>query len=215
MGRAGLALLLLSAGPVFGYKPAPPVRHDVFSPNGAFVLDVDPEGKRLTVYAAADRATPLWSFDREVWQESHFLSDDGQVVGLVTWRFVQVDELADGVCVEFWNRTGRFRQYTFAELCPHAGNIGFEAGPVGDFWRKWYSAVDADGTTLWVRTTDEFEFTFALDDGRMIKRSRVGQPEWAWWLLLVLVLAAGTGGIMLFVSRRRRAKRRLLARSGA
>jgi len=136
MWRAGLLLLLLSAGPALGYKPASPVRHDVFSPNGAFVLDVDPAAKRLTVYATGNRQKPLWSFDRTVWQEQHILSDDGRTVGLVSWRFVQLDELSDGVCVEFWNRDGLLREYTFAELCPHPANFYIESGPVGDFWRK-------------------------------------------------------------------------------
>lgn len=214
MWRAGLLLLLLSAGPALGYKPASPVRHDVFSPNGAFVLDVDPAAKRLTVYATANRQTPLWSFDRTVWQEQHFLSDDGRTVGLVTWRFVKLDELSDGVCVEFWNRDGLLREYTFAELCPHPANFYVESGPVGDFWRKWYSEVDANGTQLRVRTTDEFEYVFAFEDGQIVKKSRTGVPYWAWWLLPVLLVAAGAGGIAMIMSRRR-ARRRMLTRPGA
>jgi len=210
MRRAALLLLLFSAGPALAYKPASPVRHEVFSPNGEFVLDVDPAAERLTAYATGDRQTALWSFNRHVWQEQHFLSDDGQTVGLVTWRFVQVDELVDGVCVEFWNRTGRFREYTFSELCPNPSEF-WEMCPVGDFWRKWYTDVDSDGTTLRVWTTDEFKFVFALDDGRIVKKSRIGVPWWAWWLIPFLVLFAA---VVMFMRRRRRATRRLPARFG-
>lgn len=211
MRRAGLVLLLLSTGQLFGYKVASPVRHDVFSPNGAFVLDVDPATKRLTVYAAGEPNHPVWSFDRYVLYEEYFLSNDGRVVGLTTWRFVQVDDLAEGVCVEFWNRTGRFQQYTFAELCPHPGHFWFEAGPVGDFWRKWYSELNSDGIQLRVRTTDEFEYVFALDDGRIVRKSRIGVPWWVYWLIPSLILV---GALMTLVSWRRRARRRLLARLG-
>jgi len=215
MRRAGLLLLVLSAGPALGYKPASPVRHDVWSPNGAFVLDVDPAAKRLTVYAAGDRQTPLWSFDRRVWQEQHFLSDDGRTVGLVTWRFVQVDSLSDGVCVEFWNPTGLVRQYTFAELCPNPSEHYLEWGPEGDFWRKWYSRVDGDGTHLRVRTTDEYEYTFALDDGRIVGKSRIWLPGWAWWVLSALVVGGAVGCVLKLMRRRQRARLRLLAGSGA
>ena len=215
MRPVGLLLLLLSAGPAQGYKPASPVRHDVWSPNGTYVLDVDPAAKRLTVYAAGDRQTPLWSFDRPVWQEQHFLSDDGRTVGVVAWRFVKLDELSDGVCVEFWNRDGLFREYTFAELCPNPGNFYIESGPVGDFWRKWYSRVDGDGTHLRVRTTDEYEYTFALDNGRIVEKSRIWLPGWVWWVLSAFVVCGAVGWVLKLMRRRRRARLRLLAGSGA
>jgi hypothetical protein len=214
MWRAGLLLPLLFAGPALGYKPASPVRHDVFSPNGAFVLDVDPTAKRLTVYAAGNRQTPLWSFDRSVWQEEHFLSDDGRMVALVAWRFVQLDKLPGGVCVEFWNQTGLSRNYTFAELCPNPSDSYLEWGPVGDFWRKWYSQVDGDGTHLRVRTTDKYEYVFAMDDGRIVEKSRNWLPWWAWWVLSAFVICGVVGGMLILVRRRRRAKLRPLAEIG-
>src|SRR5438128_2073608 len=109
MWRCILLLMFVLEGRALAFKPASPVRHDVLSPNGAFVLDVNPSAKRLTVYPAGKRDQPLWSFERPVWQEKHFLSNDGKVVAVVTWEFVQVDEVDEGTCVEFWDQTGKFR----------------------------------------------------------------------------------------------------------
>src|SRR5947209_15477956 len=137
MWRAVLGLLVLATAQAEGYSPARPVRHDVPSPNRAFVLDVDPAAKRLTVYATGDRTRPLWAFDRPVWQEQHFLSDDGRVVAVVSWRFVQVDDVASAAGVEFWGRAGRFRAFPVGELCPDPATLGMLGfGPVGDCWRK-------------------------------------------------------------------------------
>jgi hypothetical protein len=175
MWRAILVLLVLAPSEAFGFKPAPPTRHDVPSPNGAFVIDVDPIAKRNTVFATDSRDKPLWSWDGGVWGE-HFLSNDGKVVALVTWRFVTVNELATGACVEFWDRTGRFRTYTFAELCAHPSRI-LGTGPVGDSWREWYSGAMGDGDTVQVRTTDEFEYVFSMEDGRILQTIRVREPK--------------------------------------
>lgn len=136
-----IPLLLLLAGEALAYKPAPPTRHDVFSPNGKFVLDVNPISKRHTVYASDKRDQPLWAFERDVWQETHFLSNDGKALAVVMWQFVTLDSLADGICVEFWDRTGKVREHSFAELCPCPTRYYFESGPVGSFWRIWYSVV--------------------------------------------------------------------------
>jgi hypothetical protein len=194
MWRTILLLLLLPAGEAIAYSPARPTRHDVYSANGAFVLDVDPRAKRLSVYAANNRDKPLWSFDRAVWQETHLLSDDGKVVAVVAWRFVQVSETPDGVCIEFWNDLGMFKKYTFADVCPHPRRYWLEPGPVGSFWRTWYSEVEGDGAALRVRTTDEFEYVFAMDDGRILQATRIRLPWWSWWALFLL----GAGGIAVF-----------------
>ena len=197
MWRSVLLLLLLPAGDVLGYSPVRPKRHDVQSWNRMFVLDVDPGAQRLTVFAADKRDKPLWSFKRRVWQEKHFLSNDGKVVAVVTWRFVPADSLGDGVCVEFWDQTGKIREYPFAELCPHPAHCFFD-GPF--LWREWFSEAEGDGATLRVCTTDEYEYVFAMDDGRILKTARVGLPWWFGWALLSL----GLGGIVWFVIRRRR-----------
>ncbi len=216
MWRCSLALLLLAPTcKGLAYSPVRPVRHDIFSRSAAFVLDVDPEAERFTVYASDKRDQPLWGFSSGVWQEKHFLSDDGKVVAIVDWRYVQVDSLNDTVCVEFWNRNGKFREYTYAELCPApARSYPFE-GPVGFFWRKWYSEVESTGDTLRVRTTDEFEYIFALDDGRILETHRIGLPNWAWWAIWIIV---GSGIAMLWLRWRRRknqmARRAALADGG-
>lgn len=204
MRRSILFLLLLATGDALAYSPAPPTRHNVHSANGAFVLDVDPGASRLTVYAADNRDKPLWSFDCDVWQENHFLANDGKVVAIVSWRFVQVEHLDDGVCIEFWNNTGKFKEYSFAEVCPYPRRYWLEPGPVGSFWRTWYSEAEGNGTNLRVRTTYEFEYVFAMDDGRIFETTRVGLPWWSWWALLLLSL----GGVaVFFVNRRWRARK--------
>lgn len=171
MWRSILLLLILPAGDACAYKPAPPKRHDVPSANRDFVLDVDPGANRLTVYAVGKRDQPLWSFQRPVWLQKYFLANDGKTVAVVASHFVPSDNLHDGVCIEFWNETGKVREHTFAELCPNPARSFFE-GPVGLHWRKWYTEAESDGDMLRVKTTDEFEYEFSLEDGNIATRVR-------------------------------------------
>ncbi len=198
MWRSVLGLLAFPFGEGLAYKPAGPTRHDVISDNGAHVLDVNPKSERLTIFAAGRRTQPLWSFGRSVWQEKHFVSDNGKVVAVVTWRYVQVNELDHATCIEFWNKRGKFREYKFAELCPNPARLFWESGPVGSFWRKWYSVADSNENILRVRTTDQFEYRFSLDDGRILETKRIALPWWAW----VLVATLGVGMAITLVTLR-------------
>jgi hypothetical protein len=118
----------------------------VFSPNGAYVLDVDPVREVNTVYAAGDRTKPLWSFPEHLWLQSVLLSDDGETVVVLKSEFIKAESIkaADGVMLI--KRDGEFRRYGVAELCPYPRRtVDVGIGPVGDFWRTWYSDVSNDG----------------------------------------------------------------------
>src|SRR5262249_27776749 len=130
-----------------------------------FVLDVNPETETHTVYSAQDRTQPLWSFSAPVWQAPFFLSNDGAVVVKPGWRHVQVDDLTQATGVTFWNRQGKFRTYTLTELCPNppkTQDVG--VGPIGDFWRTWYTDADQDDETFILRTTCDIEYRFRVSD---------------------------------------------------
>src|SRR4051812_34432358 len=110
---AGLLCLLtlaLTGSTASAYSVAPPRRQAVFSPNRAFVLDADPDAKVNTVYSTADRATPLWSFPGVLWVSDVNLSNDGAVVAVVSWPFIQERSLPGDGAVSFYNRDGLFRQ---------------------------------------------------------------------------------------------------------
>ena len=198
------ALTLLLASESFAFSPARPKKHDLFSENGKYVVDVDPEAKLFTVFAANNRGRPLWSFSRPVQFGSHFLSNDGNSIAIVHWRFVGVDFLDEGVCVEFWNETGKFVEYRFNKICPYPRqfwiNVWLVDGPVGEDWRTWYTELELNGDTLRVRTTDEFEYSFSMLDGRIVDAKRI---SWPWFTCWVLPLFGG------FAIRRRILRRRL------
>ncbi len=172
--RVAVIMLLLTPTPSYATSYAPPERHDVFSPNGLFVLDVDPKTENHTVYKVGDRAKPLWSFSKRVWHYPFLLANDGSVVATLAWEHVRVDDLDDADCVQFWKGSGIFKSYTFAQLCPapaRTSSVG--VGPVGVFWRTWYTDLQQDGDTFRVRTTDLFEYTFSLANGSITRRRLV------------------------------------------
>ncbi len=57
---------------------------EISSPNGQFVLQLDPQRERHAVYAAADRTRIQWSFPQEVWIERYVLSNSGASVAVVS-----------------------------------------------------------------------------------------------------------------------------------
>jgi hypothetical protein len=197
-------LLVLGQSPANAFKPDSPQRRDVFSPNRAFVLDANPGTGKHIVYAVNDRQTPLWSFSEPLWLGPIFLSNDGQVVAILAWKHVKADGLDGANCVSFWNKAGRMKAYTFGELCPSPRRRGwFEIGPVGSFWRVWYSEARQEGDDLAIETTDLYGYTFSMGDGAIRdRRLLVENVVRKSWLPVLLLL--GGGVVLLFVRARRR-----------
>lgn len=169
-----------------GFSPARARRHDVFSPNGAFVLDVNPDSGIHTVYETKDRSKPLWSFATPVFFVTDlYLADDGNVVADPGWPFVQESSLGNNTCLTFWSKQGVLKSYNFAEICPEpATTRSVGPGPVGDFWRTWFTKVANDGQTLTIRTTDRYTYTFSMTDGAIVDRSSVH----AGWISALIII---------------------------
>jgi hypothetical protein len=174
-----------------------------------FVLDVNPEAEVHTVYVTKDRSKPLWTFSKHVWHYPFLLSNDGLVVATLAWKYVKVETLDHATCLEFWNKDGIFKSYTFTEICPHPARTELVGiGPIGDFWRTWYTDLEQDGDTFRVRTTDLYEYSFALTDGSIQRRwlipSNLFYNVWFDLVLIAIMLV----GIVWACRRWRRNRRR-------
>lgn len=168
----GLIGLLLACADASAYSPPWPKRHDVYSPNMAFVIDIDPVSEMNTVYAVDDRSHPIWSFPGSLYLCKVFLSNDGEVVAILGWKYVREQDIPNAGAIEFRNKDGVFKSYTLRELCPNpkrTQEVG--PGPIGDFWRTWYSPVDSNGERFVMSTTDRYEYEFRFSDGQMTDRS--------------------------------------------
>src|SRR5262249_31165234 len=140
-----------------------PKRHDVYSPNRAYVLDVNPDTEEQKVYAAQDRTKALWSFSCRVWHGPFYLSNDGKVVAEVQWYYVDADALGTGNCIVFRSKAGPVKSYRFADLCPDPRRRGWlEGGPLRGRQCVWYARTSQEGDTVSVETTDLYEYTFSL-----------------------------------------------------
>ena len=188
--RAALLTVLLVSAPAFATSYAPPKRHDVYSRNRAFVLDVNPETRSHIVYDVRDRTTALWSFSCGVWHFPFLVSDDGAVVATVGWMHVKAEHIAEADAVTFWNKDGEFRSHPLRDVCPDppkTRDVG--VGPIGEFWRTWYTDVKDHGDSFTILTTRGGAFRFRYADGALVER-RLGWRAWTPWLV------AGVGGVV-------------------
>jgi hypothetical protein len=100
-----LALFTAFAGGLFATSYAPPQERVVKSPNGLFLLRIQPNGGRHEIVAAKNPKQVIWSFDRNVWHDEYFVSDDGAHVAWIAWEFVRTDEYKNNA-VEIWDKDG-------------------------------------------------------------------------------------------------------------
>ena len=197
--RVAILTALLMASSAFATSYGPPRRHDVYSYNWAYVLDVNPETNTHTVYSVWNRTTPLWTFSCEVWHFPFLVSNDGQVVATVSWRHVKEEDLGVADAVAFWTRDGKFRSHTLHDL--EIDQPQTQAGPIGDFWRTWYTGVTDHGDSFTIHATDGFTYRFRYADGELVEPHR---PGFRRWVALALLLGGVLTAVGIVLSRRAR-----------
>ena len=122
---------------------APPQDRVVRSPNGQYSLEINAKNSRHEIRKGKE---VLWSFERRIWHDEFYLSNDGQRVLWVAWERVQVDdgkgwrnrqadEAQQEEAIVIYSPDGVILKKTFAEVSNPVKPEG--PGPIGDFWRVW------------------------------------------------------------------------------
>ena len=202
---------VLGAGSVGAYSVAKPRSTEVYSPNGQFVLTLDPEHEEQPVYAADDRATPIWTLKQSMWHQGFHLSSDGRVVAVVAWHYVQIDSYGGGA-VRFFDANGPLRTHSFEDLCREPYTTDEIVGPVGEFWRCWLWKETATGNELVVHTVDGRIHHFDMNTGELLRTaagpSMPRQFSWHERYLPHLLVGATVGLVLLLCLRRGCSRRR-------
>jgi hypothetical protein len=172
---ACLLLLLVSPSPCFA-KKLPPQPRQVFSPNKAFFLVVDPQTRVHIVYASRDRSRSLWSLSCSP-LDVILLSDDGKVVVTVDQQSVrgpvrigggpEAVDLARPVSIRFWNRDGVFKTCSSKDLWPDAPQPG-PGGAKGTKDPFLTNVNQWDGGHFTVCTNVGPPLTFRFADGAIV-----------------------------------------------
>jgi hypothetical protein len=185
-----LPVLLLGAGQALAglpgsmITPTPIPRQEVFSKNEAFVLVVDPELQRNSVYAASDRTRPLWSFPGVLKSDVRWilLADSGLVVALVGNGDSTSSDPSRVGGVRLIDREGKTRSYdttAFIEKPP----LTYGCGPASV---RWFDAVEDRGDRFVIRTADGEEHTLEYT---------TAPPNRRWY---VIAIAGVFCGILLY-----------------
>jgi hypothetical protein len=172
--------------------PTPLPRHEIYSQNRLFVLDVDPEANRNTIYPTADRTRRLWSFDGVLTNDVKqiLLANDGAVVALIGGGDVIINDRSGAEGIRLIDRFGATRLHRMAEPRgkPTPGSYGCSGGVA-----SWYSESIDHGDWFVIRTLDgkkhPFDYTTASPHARWWRAGGVAVGVSLLVGLLLVVLA--------------------------
>lgn len=181
-----LTLALQLSGHATSY--ADPKSETIESANGKYTLITDPKTKNHKVYSSDNLKEPLWSFERRIWHDEFFLSNDGQRVLWVAWEDVQVDdgkewrnrqadEAQQEEAVVVYSADGVIVKKTFADVSNPIKPEG--PGPIGDFWRVWRGTEITqkdDVISIAVKGKNE-DFTIDLSKIKKLQKVEQGDAE--------------------------------------
>lgn len=153
---------------------AMPQAHNVYSPNKAFFLIVNPKNNTHTIRSAKNSEKILWHFKKEVWHYPFLVSNNGNTVATIAWKHVGEDNL-DSTGVQIWNKNGVIKSIKIKDLCPNPPQTEKldVIGPIGEAWRTWYYEVRSNGETFTIKTTRMDKFEISLVDGKVLSKTKV------------------------------------------
>jgi hypothetical protein len=155
LGLSALLFVVAAARagvPASMIAPTPLPRQDVFSKNESFVLDVDPDAGRNTVYSVADRSHPLWSFPGVLKTDVRriLLADTGAVVVLIGNGEGSASDPSRVEGVRIIDRSGATREYEVWDFIKKPP-LTYGCGPTT---LRWFDAVIDHGDRFVIRTPD-------------------------------------------------------------
>jgi hypothetical protein len=191
--RLGVMALLLGvttahAGLVSSMiTPTPLPRQEVYSKNGTFVLLVNPDVERNTIFSTADRTRPLWSFPGVLKTDVRriLLSDSGSVVALISNGEGNADDPSRVEGVRLIDRDGKTRSYGVSEFVENP-EFAYGCGPTS---LRWFDAAEDYGDHFVIRTSDGKEYAIDYATGRRLSR---------WYRIAAVAVVCG---VLLFLVR--------------
>lgn len=158
-----LTILVVSGflSSAMAFKVAQPESREVLSANGKYRLKIHAESGVHKVYEGKKE---LWSFERKVWHDEYFVSNDGRYVLWVAWVYVKDEHTDQGEAVIAYSAKGKAISWTYKEISKPKSYQNVRPGPIGDFWRYWREGVKQQGNKVIIAVTDKKPFVLNLEN---------------------------------------------------
>ncbi len=160
-----ILFICLSAA-AFATSYSGPVKQTVSSSDGKYCAVIDPAETVQKVYKSDSMKKVLWSFSFTPELDSWFVSNNGQYVVCVRWRFVRVEDL-DKPAIVVFRKDGSRSDYSYNSLGGARKTGLFETAPRGNFWRVWYESINIENNRVEIFTHDEKRIVVSGEDGSL------------------------------------------------
>ena len=128
---------------------ARPEKKRIFSENKKYYVLINPETNIHEVYNSENTKKILWSFEKEAWRSTWVISNDGEKVVWISWKYVRIDDI-DKPCIMIYNSKGIEETFSYNKISSPRKYKIREVGPIGSFWRVWYESISekSDGLVI-------------------------------------------------------------------
>lgn len=159
-------IILLCAAALYGTSYSGPVKQTVYSADGKYFAVIDPESSMQKIFKASSPDKLYWYFTFSPELDTWMMSNNGEYVVCVRWRFVRAEDLGRPAIIVF-SRKGAVTEYPYNTLVQARRTGLFETAPVGRFWRVWSETVKTVNNSVEITTHDRKRITVSGDDGKL------------------------------------------------
>lgn len=152
-----LSLLSIFYQNLFATSYAHPQKQTIHSANKEYFVIIDPNTKIHNVYHSKNPKTVLWRFVDGVGHETYALSNSGDIVVRILWKFVSIKNIENGCIIIYKKGVNEVKKkdsktklsnvfdpyiiYPYKDVTILRKYKKDEVGPIGDFWRIWYESI--------------------------------------------------------------------------
>ncbi|MFC2140158.1 hypothetical protein ACFLQ1_00390 [Candidatus Auribacterota bacterium] len=113
-----------------------PEGEQIYSENGKFFINIDPNYNRIEVFLSAAKNVLLWTLNKKIGFHRYFISNDGKRIFIIKEKFCKKNKL-NAEAVSIYTENGLEKSFSYSQLSIPRKSRSDDNGPKGSHWRVW------------------------------------------------------------------------------
>ena len=147
----------------FATSYAKPEPKKIYSENKTAYIYTYADNKGLAVYESNNPVVPYYFIEVPIWHHNYFVSDNGEIVIIVHWRYCSID-FSEEPAIQIYKMGKLEKEFSYKEF--NSFKKPTPPAPIGESIREWYESVEQKNGKVIITLLNKKTVTLSLNDGK-------------------------------------------------